>query len=116
MRAKCCPIRANSVIQQAREVLSNQNEETMGGPLPDADYRPRVADAELADALRASGGVLIEGARGCGKTETARQQARSEVLLDTDLQARAAGLVAPDVLLDGDGPRLIDEWLSLIHI
>ena len=82
----------------------------MGGPLPDADYRPRVADAELADALRASGGVLIEGARGCGKTETARQQARSEVLLDTDLQARAAGLVAPDVLLDGDIPRLIDEW------
>ncbi len=82
----------------------------MVNALPASDYRPRVADAEIDNALRASGGVLIVGARGCGKTEAARQQAKSEVLLDTNLQARAAGLVAPDVLLDGDHPRLIDEW------
>ena len=78
--------------------------------LPAVAYRPRIIDAELDLALHATGGVLIEGARGCGKTETARQKARSEVRLDTDLQARAAGLVAPEVLLDGDDPRLIDEW------
>jgi len=73
-------------------------------------YRPRVVDAELAARLGATGAVLIEGPRGCGKTETARHVARSEVRLDVDDDARAAGLVAPAVLLAGDRPRLIDEW------
>lgn len=73
-------------------------------------YRARVVDTELAARLDATGAVLIEGPRGCGKTETARQTARSEVRLDVDDQARAAGLVAPAVLLEGDRPRLIDEW------
>lgn len=73
-------------------------------------YRPRIVDSELNEALSASGGVLIEGARGCGKTMTARQKAQSQVLLDTNLQARSAGLIAPEVLLDGENPRLIDEW------
>ncbi len=54
-----------------------------------ADYRPRIADAELDEALAAAGAVVIEGARGCGKTATARQRAASEVLLDVDDQAVA---------------------------
>lgn len=32
-----------------------------------ADYFPRVADAELADLMRASGAVLIEGPKACVK-------------------------------------------------
>lgn len=74
------------------------------------DYRPRVADAELASRLAATGAVVIDGPRGCGKTETARQAAASEVRLDVDDEARAAGLLAPALLLEGDRPRLIDEW------
>ena len=73
-------------------------------------YRARVVDAELIARLGATGAVLIEGPRGCGKTETARQAARSEVRLDVDNEARTAGLVAPSMLLQGDRPRLIDEW------
>lgn len=73
-------------------------------------YRPRVADAELMARLAATGAVVIDGPRGCGKTETARQAAASEVRLDVDDEARAAGLLAPALLLDGDRPRLIDEW------
>lgn len=79
-------------------------------PRTGLDYRPRVADAELAARLAATGAVVIEGPRGCGKTETARQAAASEVRLDVDDEARAAGLLAPALLLDGDRPRLIDEW------
>ena len=56
-------------------------------------YRARVVDTELAARLGATGAVLIEGPRGCGKTETARQAARSEVRLDVDDEARTAGLV-----------------------
>lgn len=44
-------------------------------------YWPRVADAVLQRALRASGAVQIVGAKWCGKTETAKQQAQSAVYL-----------------------------------
>ncbi len=74
------------------------------------DYMPRLADGELAERLRATGAVLIEGARGCGKTQTALRAARSAVRLDRDRAARAAGTLDPTLLLAGEHPRLIDEW------
>ena len=73
-------------------------------------YVSRIADSELQSRLRASGAVLIEGAKACGKTETARQIAKSEVLLDIDRSAREAAELNPRLVLDGDIPRLIDEW------
>ena len=73
-------------------------------------YRPRVVDAELMAALDAVGAVLIEGPKACGKTETARQAARSEVRLDVDKEARLAAATDPALVLDGESPRLIDEW------
>lgn len=73
-------------------------------------YRARIADGELTARLRATGAVLIEGPRGCGKTETARRAARSEVLLDIDDEARVAALLDPGLVLPGQRPRLIDEW------
>jgi predicted AAA+ superfamily ATPase len=76
----------------------------------DRAYRNRVVDGELARRLETSGAVLVEGPKACGKTETARQKAASEVLLDVDEGARAAASVDPSLLLDGDAPRLLDEW------
>jgi predicted AAA+ superfamily ATPase len=73
-------------------------------------YQARVADAELAARLMATGAVAIEGPKACGKTATARQIAASEVLLDTDTNAREAASVDPALVLDGATPRLIDEW------
>jgi predicted AAA+ superfamily ATPase len=60
--------------------------------------------------LQSSGAVLVEGPKACGKTETARRVAASEVLLDVDIAARAAVEVDPGLVLSGDTPRLIDEW------
>jgi predicted AAA+ superfamily ATPase len=74
------------------------------------NYRPRIADLELADRLEAAGAVVVEGPKACGKTATARQAAASEVLLDVDESARAAATVNPSLILDGPAPRLIDEW------
>jgi len=74
------------------------------------EYRPRVVDAELADRLSASGAVVVEGPKACGKTSTAREVAASEVLLDVDDNARQAIAVDPALVLDGPTPRLIDEW------
>lgn len=79
-------------------------------PLADWTYQPRVVDAELQQKLTAHGAVLIEGPKACGKTETARQASASEVLLDVDDRARAAAAVDPALILNGDTPRLLDEW------
>ena len=70
-------------------------------------YWPRVADAVLQRALRASGAVQIVGAKWCGKTETAKQQAQSAVYLQ-DPDERVPLLVAlaevrPSVLLGRAG-------------
>jgi uncharacterized protein len=73
-------------------------------------YVPRIVDAELRDRLKANGAVVIEGPKACGKTETARQQAASEVLLDVDPAAQRAAEIDPGLVLDGETPRLIDEW------
>lgn len=73
-------------------------------------YDPRIADQELTKRLKTSGAVLIEGPKACGKTETARRQAGSEILLDIDERARATAAIDPGLILEGDVPRLIDEW------
>ena len=73
-------------------------------------YLSRIVDDELTARLRATGAVVIEGAKACGKTETARQIAASEVLLDIDASAREAASVDPALVLEGETPRLIDEW------
>lgn len=73
-------------------------------------YRPRIADQLLQRALTALGAVVIEGPKACGKTETARRVAASEVLLDLDPQAMEAASVDPRLILEGAAPRLIDEW------
>jgi len=76
-------------------------------------YQKRVVDGELTRRLAANGAVLIEGPKACGKTETARHQSASEVLLDIDLAAREAAAIDPGLVLDGPVPRLIDEWQTV---
>ena len=75
-----------------------------------SEYIPRVVDRELLERLEASGGVLIEGPRSVGKTQTARRLAASEALLDVDDRLRLASGIEPQLVLDGEPPRLIDEW------
>ncbi len=76
-------------------------------------YRPRLADKILARKLKGKGAVLIEGAKWCGKTTTAEQMAKS-VLYMSNPEDVAGNLIAADLnpskLLEGETPRLIDEW------
>lgn len=77
------------------------------------EYRPRIADKLLENKLKGMGAVLVEGAKWCGKTTTAEQQAKSILYMDQP-KDRAMNLqlaqINPELLLDGDTPRLIDEW------
>ena len=73
-------------------------------------YYKRFVDQELRERLQSSGAILIEGTKGCGKTETAIQMAASVVRLDVDEQVRLQMEVDPKTILPGAAPRLIDEW------
>ncbi len=73
-------------------------------------YRPRVIDAAVERSLGAVGAVLIEGVRACGKTETGAHHSRSVVRFDTDDVARELAELAPERVLRGAVPRLLDEW------
>ena len=73
-------------------------------------YQPRVVDVELQQRLAAAGAVVIEGAKACGKTATASRVVASQVMLDVDNRARQALAVDPSLVLEGERPRLLDEW------
>ncbi|MCL2426441.1 MAG: DUF4143 domain-containing protein [Oscillospiraceae bacterium] len=74
------------------------------------DYYKRFADKLLAERLQSSGAVLIEGAKGCGKTETATQQAAGVVRFDADEQVKIKMEIDPKTVLAGKTPLLLDEW------
>lgn len=74
-------------------------------------YRPRIADKILSFRLKSKGAVLIEGAKWCGKTTTASQVARSILLMQENIsQNLEMAEISPVRLLQGETPRLIDEW------
>ena len=76
-------------------------------------YLPRIVDAELDLRLRSVGAALIVGPKWCGKTTTAKQQAKSVLeMQNPDLQTGYLKLAEtkPSLLLQGEKPRLIDEW------
>lgn len=74
--------------------------------LPGYDgYSPRCVDVRLRQCLEEYGAVVITGPRRCGKTSSASQAAGSR----TDVGGCAAP-VLPQDLLDGERPRLLDEW------
>jgi predicted AAA+ superfamily ATPase len=54
--------------------------------------------------------VLIEGAKGCGKTETARQLGGSFVQMDIDPQVKIRMEIDPQSVRAGETPRVLDEW------
>ena len=73
-------------------------------------YFKRFADAALVERLQSAGAVLIEGAKGCGKTETATRIAGSVARFDADEQIRVRMEIDPGSVLIGETPRLLDEW------
>ncbi len=64
----------------------------------------------VREALEIAPMVLLEGAKGCGKTWTGLHHARSQVRLDEDVELLEASRLMPARTLEGDRPRLVDEW------
>ena len=77
------------------------------------NYKKRIYDQILTDELAGGGAVLVEGAKWCGKTTTCEQAAKSAFYVDEIGKRDANILLArtnPNRILNGDAPRLIDEW------
>ncbi len=77
------------------------------------NYRSRIADQLLREKLEAMGAVIIEGPKACGKTTTAEQQAKSIIYMDDpSRQGQYKQMAQTNIsfLLQGETPRLIDEW------
>lgn len=79
-------------------------------------YINRIIEAELKEKLSASGAVLVKGPKSCGKTETAKQFAKSILEMDRDKQVPVVMATNPQLLLAGETPRLIDEWQEQAEI
>lgn len=76
-------------------------------------YLPRITDQLLKDRLEAKGAVLIQGPKWCGKTTTGKVHAKSFIEIDQPeltKQYQTMAEVSPRQLLEGETPRLIDEW------
>lgn len=77
------------------------------------DYKARIIDSELDLKLESFGATLIVGPKGCGKTTSAKQKAKSVVEFQDEEKRDnylAVANTAPSRLLLGEKPRLFDEW------
>ena len=76
-------------------------------------YRPRIIDDAVKRYLETFGAVCIEGPKWCGKTWTSSIHCNSEIMIGdpaNNFQNRSLAEVSPELVLDGEAPRLIDEW------
>ena len=76
-------------------------------------YLPRLIDKQVTLRLETFGAICIEGAKWCGKTWTSRHHAKSAIYLGDpsgNFQNKELIKLAPNTALDGETPRLIDEW------
>ncbi len=78
------------------------------------EYLKRIADEELEFRLETFGAVQIDGPKWCGKTTTAEMKAKSVLKLQEKIDEEPGFLEMAKVrsrsLLEGDKPRLLDEW------
>ena len=77
------------------------------------NYKKRVLDSVLERRFKSAGAILLEGIKWCGKTTTCEQLCKSVIYMDEPEKRDHNVLMArirPSEVLDGESPRLIDEW------
>ena len=84
------------------------------------NYKKRILDDKIEHYLKLFGAICIEGPKYCGKTWAGRYHANSETLLHikTGEKSNAAELakISPEIVLEGEKPRLIDEWQEATNL
>ena len=89
------------------------------GIAEEKNYKPRIIDSKIERYLSHFGAVCLEGPKWCGKTWTSSFHSKSEVFLGDPsggFQNRRLAELSPDLILEGEAPRLIDEWQEVPSI
>ena len=76
-------------------------------------YLPRLIDIKITQYLSAFGSICIEGPKWCGKTMTSLHHCKSTFYVGAptnNFSNRTLAQLDPSVILEGNTPRLIDEW------
>ena len=84
------------------------------------NYKKRIADKKIEHYLNLFGAISIEGPKYCGKTWAGRYHSNSEILLhrttgETSNNVELAK-ISPSIILEGEKPRLIDEWQEATNL
>ena len=77
------------------------------------NYKHRLIDEQFDVRMEAFGATLIVGPKGCGKTTTAKQKAKTVIEFEDEEKREGYLLLAenhPSALLKGEKPILFDEW------
>lgn len=77
------------------------------------NYMPRIIDRKIEEYLRIFGAICVEGPKWCGKTWTSSHHSRSRIFIGDpagNFQNRQLAEMSPSLVLEGETPRLIDEW------
>ncbi len=83
------------------------------------NYLPRIIDKAVQEHLQTFGAVCIEGPKWCGKTWTANIHSKSSIYLGDpsgNFQNKSLAKIDPKLVLEGEPPRLIDEWQEVPEI
>lgn len=79
-------------------------------------YRKRIIDAKIDRLLKIYGAVCVEGPKWCGKTWSSRKHSESAVFIgdpNGNFMNKRLAELNPSLVLEGDHPRLIDEWQTV---
>ena len=82
-------------------------------------YKPRILDYQINEYLETFGAVCIEGPKWCGKTWTSSFHSKSEIYITDpagNFQNRRLAQLDPSLVLEGERPRLIDEWQEVASL
>ena len=77
------------------------------------DYVKRTIDKEIKKKLAVMGAVVIKGPKWCGKTTSEKKISKSVIEMQNPEMAEnymELAATKPSLLLEGEKPRLIDEW------
>ena len=82
-------------------------------------YKRRIIDKIIETYLQISGAICIEGPKWCGKTWTSAYHSNSEFLVgdpSNNFSNRQLAEMNPSFVLQGEAPRMIDEWQEVPSI
>lgn len=77
------------------------------------NYKARIIDEKIKHYLNTFGAICIEGPKWCGKTWTSSFHCNSSIYIgdpNGNFQNRQLAQMSPSLVLNGESPRLIDEW------